>query len=109
MPSSEPVNWQPMSQMPLVAGLIDGATMRREPESPAPMRRAILTTFIVASCTRMRMIECRPYRRHTRGTDITCYQSYRNETTTTVSSRRAQGRAWFASVIRHVAANTLGD
>jgi hypothetical protein len=25
MPSSEPVNWQPMSQMPLVAGLIDGA------------------------------------------------------------------------------------
>ncbi len=24
MPSSEPVNWQPMSQMPLVAGLIDG-------------------------------------------------------------------------------------
>jgi hypothetical protein len=24
MPSSEPVNWQPKSQMPLVAGLIDG-------------------------------------------------------------------------------------
>jgi hypothetical protein len=25
MPSSEPVNWQPISQMPLVAGMIDGA------------------------------------------------------------------------------------
>src|ERR1035438_4738401 len=25
MPSSEPVNWQPISQIPLVAGLIDGA------------------------------------------------------------------------------------
>jgi hypothetical protein len=25
MPSSEPAHWQPMSQMPLVAGLIDGA------------------------------------------------------------------------------------
>jgi hypothetical protein len=25
MPSSEAVNWQPVSQMPLVAGLIDGA------------------------------------------------------------------------------------
>ena len=25
MPSSEPVNWQPISQMPLVASMIDGA------------------------------------------------------------------------------------
>jgi hypothetical protein len=25
MPSSEPVNWQPISQMPLVGGTIDGA------------------------------------------------------------------------------------
>jgi hypothetical protein len=25
MPTSEPVNWQPISQMPLVAGMIDGA------------------------------------------------------------------------------------
>jgi hypothetical protein len=25
VPSPEPVNWQPISQMPLVAGMIDGA------------------------------------------------------------------------------------
>ena len=25
MPKSEPVNWQPLSQMPLIASMIDGA------------------------------------------------------------------------------------
>ena len=25
MPGADPVNWQPISQMPLIAGMIDGA------------------------------------------------------------------------------------
>jgi hypothetical protein len=51
-----------------------------------------LTTFIVASCARMRMTDIVRIGRHTRGTDITILRATShigNETTTTVSSRRA--------------------
>jgi hypothetical protein len=29
MPDADPVNWQPISQMPLIASMIDGALMTR--------------------------------------------------------------------------------